>query len=96
MSDSGPLLESRSIWRALTLGIVVFLVFCLIAGLLWLLSVALGMEPIPAFLVGTCAAPLLVGGGLALWLTGMPLERRQKMLGVGPTQTPGDTDQTVE
>ncbi|MFC1959841.1 hypothetical protein ACFLYO_03940 [Chloroflexota bacterium] len=95
MSNPGPYLEPRSLWRAAVLGIVVFGVFVLVAGLLWLIGTALGMATVFAFLVATCAAPLLVGGGLALWLLAMPLERRQKILGVGAASLPEESDETA-
>jgi hypothetical protein len=83
MSNTG--FEVKSIRRALVLGVVVFVVFIAAGGLLWALGVALGLGNIPAFFLAACAGPLIVAGVILLWLFSLPLERRQKLLGVSTT-----------
>ncbi|MBN2469652.1 MAG: hypothetical protein JXN59_02915 [Anaerolineae bacterium] len=80
--------DDYGIRRALLLGLALFVVFVVISGGLWLLGMALGLPRITAFLVGVCGGPLIVAGIALLLVFSMPLERRQRLLGVRPDSPP--------
>ena len=77
--------DNGAIRRALTLGIVVFVVFVIVSGALWALGTALGLTRTVGFLLGVCVGPLLVASIVLGWLFALPLERRQQVLGVRPS-----------
>ncbi len=78
----GAGIEPGGVRRALLLGMVLFAAFVVAGGGLWWVGMALGLSRIAAFLVAVIAGPALVGGVTLLWLLSLPLERRQRVLGV--------------
>lgn len=76
--------DDGAIRRALLLGMALFVVFVVVGGGVWLLGMALGLARVTAFLVGMCGGPLLVVAIGLLVVFSMPLERRQRLVGVRP------------
>ena len=87
MADSGSPFGGSSAGRILALGIVVFVLFVVVAGVLWFLGSVLGLGNAAAFFLAACVAPLLVAGVILLWVFSMSLEKRQQVLGVRPSTT---------
>ena len=77
--------HGRAVSRGISLGLVLFGVFVVVAGLIWLLGQAAGLATAPAFFLAACGAPALVGGVVLVWFFSLPLARRQTMLGVHQT-----------
>ncbi len=82
MKDSQSLLDRKSLNRAVILGIVLFIVFAVVAGALWALGSTLGLGTVVAFLLAACGTPFLVGLPILIWVLSLPLDRRRVMFGV--------------
>ena len=74
--------HGRAVSRGISLGLVLFGAFVVVAGLIWVLGQAAGLTTVPAFFLAACGAPALVGGVVLVWFFSLPLARRQAMLGV--------------
>ena len=88
MSQSSMPFDRKALRRAVGLGLVVFVTFVLAAALLSALGSALGLARVPALLLGICLGPLLVAVPVLFWVYSLPLERRQKLLGVTVSAPP--------
>ena len=87
--------HTRAVSRGASLGLVLFGVFVIVAGLIWVLGQAAGLTTVPAFFLAACGAPLLVGGLVLIWFFSLPLARRQAMLGVPhPSDSAPSDDET--
>ena len=96
MNNSGTAFSPGVLRRAVLLGIVVFVAFVIAGGAVWALGGALGLGNVPAFLVAVCIGPLLVVAVVLGWLFSLPLERRQKLLGVASAASPDQHEETGE
>ncbi len=96
MSNSGTAFSPGVLRRAVLLGIVVFVAFVVAGGAVWALGSALGLGNVPAFLVAVCVGPLLVVAVVLGWLFSLPLERRQKLLGVTSSVSSNRHEETGE
>lgn len=92
MSDS---FDPGAVRRALFLGFALFFAFVFVGGVMWGVGMALGLPRTSAFLVAVCLGPLVVAGGLLGWVFSMPLEKRQRLVGVKPSIPPGEHDQPI-
>ncbi len=85
--------DDGAIRRALLLGVVLFGLFVVVGGGVWLLGMALGLPRVTAFLVGMCGGPLLIIAVGLVVIFAMPLERRQRLVGIRPSDdTPAAED----
>lgn len=98
MSNLGTPFNRSMIMRVVALGLVVFAAFLGAAGLLWMLGSSLGLSTTFSLILGACLGPLLVTVPVLLWFYRLPLERRQRLLGVPVSFTPPEESppETVE